>query len=159
MKKMIISVLMAFVLFVGAAVSVSAHPASFAAGAEGAADNLITVKKPDSSSTTTMKTTYSVTGVGKEGVSVCFYVYDGTNYVAQKNGDSSVASITIGASGVFYRQISLNEGLNRIAVRAEASDGRVQIEYLSINVIKNDVLSNIGSFSVNMQSKYNGWLD
>jgi hypothetical protein len=159
MKKFIISVLLAFVMIASAAFSVSAHPATLASGTEGTASSLITVKKPDSSSTTTMKTTYSVTGVGKEGVSVCFYVYDGTNYVAQKNSDSNPLSITIGASGVFYKQISLKEGLNRICVRAEASDGRVQLVYLSINVIKNEVMSNIGNISVDLQSKYNGWLN
>ncbi len=159
MKKMIISVLVAFVLIMSAALSVSAHPESFEAGAAGTATNLITVKKPDSSSTATMKTTYSVTGVGKEGVSVCFYVYNGSSYVAQKDSDSSLVTLTIGASGVFYRQVSLREGLNRICVRAEASDGSCQLEYLSINVIKNDALSSIGTFSLDMQSKYNGWLN
>lgn len=159
MKKILSSVLIILMLSAFCAFGASAHPASFSSGEEGNASNLITIKKPDSASTATMKTTYSVTGVGQEGVSVCFYTYDGENYVAQKNTDNTISSIKIGASGVLYRQIALKDGINRICVRAEASDGTYQLVYLSINVIKSEVISGVGSFSFDMQSRYNGWLN
>ena len=158
MKKMIICVLSVLMLLI-LAFPASAHPDTVEANLTGTASNLITVKKPDTASTATMKTTYSITGVGQEGVSVCFYMYDGEHYTALKNSDQTTASLKIGASGVFYRQIALKDGVNRICVRAEASDGSYQVEYFSINVIKNDVLSGVGSFSLNMQSRYNGWLN
>ncbi len=158
MKKMIISVFMALMVIFSLSVTAFAHPASFASGSHGTVSGLITVKKPDSSSTATMKTTYSVTGVGSEGVSVCFYIYDGENYIAQKNASDKPAAIKLGASGVFYRQIALNEGLNRICVRAE-KDGEFQLVYLSINMIKNEVMRDMDMFSPNLGAKYNGWLD
>ena len=159
MKKMIICVLCVMMLIVWALPAAAAHPATIASGTTSTASNLITVKKPDTASTATMKTTYSITGVGQEGVSVCFYMYDGEHYTALRNSDLTISSLKIGASGVFYRQVALKDGINRICVRAEADDGSYQVEYFSINVIKNDVLSGVGSFSLNMQSRYNGWLN
>lgn len=159
MKKMIISVLLAMVLTFTGAVAAFAHPESFEEGSQSTVSNLITIRKPDTASVSTVKTTYSVTGVGTEGVSICFYIFDGAKYVPVKNNDGTIASYTIGTSGVFYRQISLSEGENRICVRAEASDGTYQLSYLTITVVKSGVMTNINSFSLNMQSKLNGWLN
>ncbi|MGM9551060.1 MAG: hypothetical protein ACI3XA_02280 [Clostridia bacterium] len=159
MKKMLISVLMVLILLFSVSISALAHPLTIAEGTRSTVSNLITIKKPDTQSTSTVKTTYSVTGVGKEGVSVCFYVFDGEKYVARTNAQGAVESFKIGSSGVFYRQIALSEGQNRICVRAESPDGNYQLAYLSISVIKNGVMSDINSFSFNMQSKLNGWLN
>ncbi len=159
MKRIIISVLAALTVFMSMQCAAFAHPSSFSPDASGTVSNLITVKKPESSSTATMKSTYSITGVGSEGISVCIYIYDGENYVAQKNAEGGNAVTTLGASGVFYKQISLSEGLNRICVRAEAADGSYQLVYLSINMIRNEVMTDLGSFTTDMQSRYNGWLN
>ncbi len=159
MKKKIISVLLALVLLFTAQIAVFAHPEYVQEGSHSTVSNLITIKKPDTATTATLKSTYSITGVGSTGVSLCFYVFDGTNYVAQKNADGSVATYTIGSSGVFYRQISLKEGTNRIMVRAEAPDGNYQLKYLTINVVKSDVVADVQAFSLNVQSKLNGWLN
>lgn len=159
MKKKIISALLALMILFTASVAVYAHPDSIQEGSQSAVSNLITIKKPDTATTATMKSTYSITGIGSEGVSICFYVFDGEKYVPQKNEDGTIATYTIGSSGVFYRQISLSEGSNRICVRAEAPDGSYQLNYLSINVVKSGVLTGINEFSLNMQSKLNGWLN
>lgn len=159
MKKTIISVLLVLVIILTASLSVFAHPETVAEGSQGTVSNLITIKKPDTASTSTVKTTYSITGVGKEGVSVCFYAFNGASYVPQRNNDGSIATYKIGSSGVFYRQIALKDGENRICVRAEASDGSYQLSYLTINVVNSSVLADVNSFSFNMQSKLNGWLN
>lgn len=159
MKKTIISVLLVLVFIMTASLSVFAHPSTVADGSQGTVSNLITIKKPDTASTSTVKTTYSITGVGNEGVSVCIYTYNGASFVPQKNSDGTVATYKIGSSGVFYRQISLKDGANRICVRAEASDGSYQLSYLTITVVNSSVMSDINSFSLNMQSKLNGWLN
>ncbi len=159
MKKKIISVLLALLILFTAQLAAYAHPESVQEGSQSTVSNLITIKKPDTASTSTLKSTYSITGVGSEGVSVCFYVFDGTQFVPQKNADGTVATYTIGSSGVFYRQISLKEGNNRICVRAEAPDGNYQLSYLTINVVKSDVVADIQAFSLNVQSKLNGWLN
>ncbi len=160
MKKKIISVLLAMMIFLTASVAVFAqHPENFTEGSQSTVNNLITIRKPDSATTSTVKTTYSVTGSGKEGVTVCFYSFDGEKYVPQKDENGAIVSYTIGASGVFYRQVSLKEGENKICVRAEASDGSYQLSYLTINVVKSGVMTDIRTFSFNMQSKLNGWLN
>ena len=159
MKRMIISVLLAIVILMSATLGVMAHPESFKEGSQGTVSNLITIRKPDTASVSTVKTTYSITGVGKEGVSVSFYTFDGEKYAQCKNTDGTASTYKIGTSGVFYRQLSLSEGENRIAVRAEAADGSYQMEYFTINVVKNGVMININTFSLDMQSKLNGWLN
>lgn len=159
MKKKIISVLLALMILFTAQIAVYAHPESVSEGSQSTVSNLITIKKPDTASTSTMKSTYSITGIGSEGVSICFYVFDGTTYTPQKNADGTIATYTIGSSGVFYRQVSLAEGNNRICVRAEAADGNYQQEYITINVIKSDMIADIQAFSLNVQSKLNGWLN
>ena len=159
MKKSIISVLLVLVFLMTASLAVFAHPESVADGSQGTVSNLITIKKPDTATTSTVKTTYSITGVGSEGVSVCLYVHDGEKYAPQKNSDGTIATYTIGSSGVFYRQIALKEGDNRICVRAEAPDGGYQLAYVTISVVSATVVTDINSFSLNMQSKLNGWLN
>lgn len=159
MKKKIISVLLVLVVLFTAQISVCAHPEFVQEGSQSTVSNLITIKKPDTPQTSILKSTYSITGVGSTGVTVCFYLFDGTNYVAQKNADGTVATYTIGSSGVFYRQLSLKEGTNRILVRAQAPNGGYQLKYLTINVVKNDVMADIQAFSLNVQSKLNGWLN
>lgn len=159
MKKKIISVLLALLVLFVSQVAVFAHPEFVREGSHGTVSNLITVKKPDTATTSTVKSTYSITGVGSVGVSVCFYLFDGTAYQPQKNADGTLATYTIGSSGVFYRQISLKEGTNRILVRAQAPDGNYQLKYLTINVVKSDVVADVQAFSLNVQSKLNGWLN
>lgn len=159
MKRMIISVLLALTILFSVSAQVFAHPESFGEGSQSTVSNLITIRKPDTASVSTVKTTYSITGVGSEGVSVSFYVFDGENYVQCKNTDGTPIVYTIGTSGVFYRQLSLGEGENRIAVRAEVANGSCQVEYFTIDVVKNGVMANINTFSLDMQSKLNGWLN
>lgn len=159
MRKMIISVLLVLIMVLSVPCFAMAHPDMITEGSQGTVSGLITIRKPDTQTTSTVKTTYSITGVGKEGVSVCFYVFDGEKYVAQKNSDGTLASFEIGSSGVFYRQISLVEGANRICVRAEAADGSYQHSFITINVVKSGVMSDINTFSLDMQSKLNGWLN
>lgn len=159
MKKMIISVLLAMIILMTTSLLVFAHPESFVEGSQSTVSNLITIRKPDTSSVSTVKTTYSITGVGSEGVNVSFYLFDGEKYAQCKNADGTASTYTIGTSGVFYRQLSLAEGANRICVRAEASDGTYQLEYFTINVVQNGLIVNISTFSLDMQSKLNGWLN
>ncbi len=159
MKKTFISVLLVLIMVIVSSVSVFAHPDVVADGSQSTVSNLIKIKKPDTLSTSTVKTTYSITGTGSEGVSVCFYIFDGEDYEPYKNNDGSAAVVKIGSSGVFYRQISLKDGENRICVRAENANGDYQYAYITISVISSAAMTDINSFSLNMQSKLNGWLN
>ena len=135
----------------------AAHPATIGAEEVSTASDLIVVKKPETNNSATTKTTYGVTGTGKNGVSVAYYKYDGSAYTAILNGDGEAAQTKIGAAKVFYKQMSLVEGHNKFAVRAEYK-GLSQVVYFDINLLKREVLDNVNSFTYDVQSIFTGWI-
>lgn len=139
-----------------ASAAAAANPASFAAGDGGNAWDLIVVRKPESKNSATLKTTYGITGTGKNGVKVAYYRFNGSAYVSVKNGDGATAQTTVGKAGVFYKQVSLSEGHNKFAVRADAGNGAYQIVYFDINVLRQEIMSNVSN---GIQSLYNGWMN
>lgn len=158
MKKL--SSILIAVLIILSAISVhAAPPASLNAGEVGNSVDLIVVKKPESKNSATMKKTYGVTGTGKNGVTVSYYKFNGSSYIAMKNSGGNIAQTTIGKAGLFYKQMSLSEGHNKFAVRAEMPGGAVQIVYFDINVLSPQILNNVMVFSSGIQSLYNGWMN
>ncbi len=135
--------------------AMAANPASFAAGDAGNAWDLIVVRKPESKNSATLKTTYGITGTGKNGVKVAYYRFNGSAYVSVKNGDGTTAQTTVGKAGVFYKQVSLSEGHNKFAVRADAG-GAYQVVYFDINVLRQEIMNNVSN---GIQSLYNGWIN
>lgn len=57
--------------------------------------------------------------------------------------------------GVFYKQVSLSEGHNKFAVRADAG-GAYQVVYFDINVLRQEIMNNVSN---GIQSLYNGWIN
>lgn len=158
MKKL--SAFLIMIILVMSCISVSAaNPASIAANSAGNATNLIVVKKPETKNSATLKTTYGITGTGKNGVTVAYYKWNGSSYVSIKDSNGAIAQTKIGTAGVFYKQVALNVGHNKFAVRAEASNGTYQIVYFDINVLDQDILTNVNGFSNGIQSLYNGWMN
>lgn len=137
----------------------AAHPASITGAESSTASDLIVVKKPETKNSATTKTTYGITGTGKNGVSVAYYVSsdDGSSYSVLLNSDGDVSQNTIGAAGVFYKQVSLSEGHNKFAVRAEYN-GLCQVTYFDINLLKQEVIDNMNSFNNDVQAIFKGWL-
>lgn len=135
----------------------AAHPATLGEAESSTASDLIVVKKPETTNSATTKTTYGVTGTGKNGVSVAYYKYDGSGYTAILNSEGAAAQTKIGAAGVFYKQMSLSEGHNKFAVRAEYN-GQYQVVYFDINLLKKEVLDNVNSFTYDVQSIFTGWI-
>ena len=81
MKKL--SAFLIMIILVMSCISVSAaNPASIAANSAGNATNLIVVKKPETKNSATLKTTYGITGTGKNGVTVAYYKWNGSSYVS-----------------------------------------------------------------------------
>lgn len=158
MKKLT-AIIIALILSFSALSALAANPASFNASEKGNADNLVVVKKPETKNSATLKTTYGVTGTGKNGVKVAYYKHNGSSYQILKDANGATAQTTIGPAGVFYKQVSLSEGHNKFAVRAEAPNGTYQIVYFDINVLDQGILNNINGFSNGIQSLYNGWMN
>ena len=123
--------------------------------ASSAMADLIVVRKPESKNSATLKTTYGITGTGKNGVKVAYYRFNGSAYVSVKNGNGTTAQTTVGKAGVFYKQVSLSEGHNKFAVRADAG-GAYQVVYFDINVLRQEIMNNVSN---GIQSLYNGWIN
>ncbi len=56
---------------------------------------------------------------------------------------------------MFYKQVSLSEGHNKFAVRADAG-GAYQVVYFDINVLRQEIMNNVSN---GIQSLYNGWIN
>ena len=158
MKKLT-AIFIVLILLLSSVSVLAANPASIMAGDNGTASNLIVVKKPETKNSATLKKTYGITGTGKTNVKVAFYKFNGASYVSLKDGAGNIAQPTIGNAGVFYQQVALSEGHNKFAVRAEASNGTYQVVYFDINVLNQNILSNVNGFSNGIQSLYNGWMN
>lgn len=134
------------------------HPSSIGGYESSTASDLIVVKKPETKNSATTKTTYGITGTGKNGVSVAYYRCDsGDEYSIIKNSDGEISKTKIGAAGVFYKQMSLSEGHNKFAVRAEYN-GLCQVTYFDINLLKQEIIDNMNSFTYDVQSIFAGWI-
>jgi len=158
MKKLSAIIIALTILLSSLCVS-AANPNTVPGNDVGTASNLIVVKKPETKNSATLKKTYGITGTGKNGVEVAYYKWNGTTYVSVKDPNGAMAQTTIGTAGVFYKQVSLAEGHNKFAVRAEAPSGTYQIVYFDINVLDQNILSNVNGFSNGIQSLYNGWMN
>ena len=156
MKKLI-CLLLSILLIFSALSAFAANPNSFSSGSRGTSENLVVVKKPETKNSAKLKKTYGVTGTGKNGVKVAYYKFNGSSYVSLKDSNGSMSQTTIGSAGVFYKQVSLSEGYNKFAVRAEAPNGSYQIVYFDINVLNQKILNNASGVSSGLQSLYNGW--
>ena len=156
--KYICAVLTAVLVILSGFGVCAAHPGTIGGAESSTASDLIVVKKPETNNSATTKTTYGVTGTGKNGVSVAYYRYNGSGgYTAIPGSGGDAAQTRIGAAGVFYKQMSLSEGHNKFAVRAEYN-GLCQVVYFDINLLKREVLDNVNSFTYDVQSIFTGWI-
>ena len=157
MKKLC-AILVTFILILSS-LSVFAAPGSISAYDTGNASNLIVVKKPETKNSATTKKTYGITGTGKNKVTVSYYKFNGNTYTALRDSDGGISQTKIGNAGVFYKQVSLSEGHNKFAVRAENANGAYQVVFFDINVLAHNVMNNVSGFSNGIQSLFNGWMN
>lgn len=155
--KRIAAIFTAILILLSGLTVFAEHPATIGSGESSTATDLIVVKKPETRNSATTKTTYGITGTGKNGVSVAYYISDGSGYSLMKNSKGEAAQTKIGAAGVFYKQVNLYEGHNKFAVRAEYN-GLSQVTYFDINLLKQEVLDNMNSFTYDVQAIFTGWL-
>lgn len=137
----------------------AANPSTISASEASTAVDLIVVRKPETKNSATLKKTYGITGTGKNGVKVAYYRFDGSAYVALRDSSDNISQTKIGNAGVFYKQVSLYEGHNKFAVRAESPSGVHQTVYFDINVLNQQIMNNVNGFSNGIQSLYNGWMN
>ena len=145
--KRIVSLLIVAILLIALTVPALAAPSSLSSGTRGNSSNLITVKKPETSVSSTVKRSYALSAVGSSGTEAGVYKWNGSAYVLSSSG-------TIGSSGIFVRQISLNNGMNRLAVWA-GRGGNTQVIHLEINVVSQSTINGINGYQV---KSIKGWV-
>jgi hypothetical protein len=146
MRKACIAIFMAVLLVLGQ-VSVFAAPEVVTPGALGNSTDLIAVTKPKNQKDSTFDSSYIISGYGRIGTSVSFYVYSSaddvykkiynTTQVVDSNGNVQdvliPSEIKIGSSGLFLNTVSLTQGDNDILVRAENGES---VQYLKLLITK-----------------------
>lgn len=99
----------------------------------GNSNNIIVITNPPTDKSATFDMSYIISGYGKKGATVTIYTYDGGVY------KKSAYSWTIGASGLFFKKITLSRGKNAIICYAEAGSANqtvpLEITYLGSNFI------------------------
>ena len=149
MKKILLTILAGLLVF-SWGVTALAAPASLSSSSRGNVSNLITVKKPESTLSSTTKKNYALSAVGSSGTEVGVYKWNGSSYALCGSG-------TIGASGIYVRQLSLSSGMNRLAVWAGKGNNS-QVVRLEINLVDASVLNGISNYKINIQSVLKGWV-
>ena len=99
----------------------------------GNSNNIIVITNPPTDKSATFDMSYIISGYGKKGSEVTIYTYD--NGVYKK----SPYTWTIGASGLFFKKITLARGKNALVCYAESGLENqtvpLEITYLGANFI------------------------
>lgn len=99
----------------------------------GNSNNIIVITNPPTDKSATFDMSYIISGYGKKGSTVTIYLYDGGVY------RKSSYSWTIGASGLFFKKITLARGKNALICYAEAGSSTqtvpLEITYLGSNFL------------------------
>ena len=126
MIKKIIAILC--IITVVSSVAVFAAPDTLDSTSTGNSNNIIVITNPPTDKSATFDMSYIISGYGKPGATVTMYVYDGSVY------RKSSYEWTIGASGLFFKKITLAKGKNALICYAESGSANqtvpLEITYL-----------------------------
>ena len=151
MNKKIISIIAAFIILILPVVSL-ASPDMISNGVQSSVSYLMQIKNPETEYTTTSNQTYMISAVALADTTVTLYTYSPSTdlYTKMYGADGNPLEVKVGASGLYAQEIGLNQGSNKIMVRAQRDEGEVQIFYLEINVLGKGFLSKIKTFAQNL---------
>ena len=140
MKK-IIGLLLVAMLCMSSIVCFAA-PASLAPATQSNSNNLIVITNPPTDKSATFDMSYIISGYGRPGADVTMYFFDGTVY------RKSAYTWKIGASGLFFKKITLAKGKNALICYAESGTANqtvpLEITYLGstfMNTLNNTVIN------------------
>lgn len=130
------------IITVMSSMAVFAAPDVLDATATGNSGNIIVITNPPTDKSATFDMSYIISGYGRPGAEVTMYIYDGSVY------RKSAYTWTIGASGLFFKKITLAKGKNALICYAESgSDNQtvpLEITYLGstfMNTLNNTVIN------------------
>lgn len=122
--------------------AVFAAPDTLSPTATGNSNNIIVITNPPTDKSATFDMSYIISGYGRPGAQVTMYVYDGSVY------RKSAYTWTIGASGLFFKKITLAKGKNALICYAESGTDNqtvpLEITYLGstfMNTLNNTVIN------------------
>ena len=156
MKKFI--AVTAFVFMLLFSVNCFAAPSSVAMNDAGNISGLVIVKKPETPVSSTTKKVYTVSALSIEGVEIALYKYNPSTGNFDVLYDASGAPVvnTVGATGIYVRDIALDPNTNYLLVRA-GYGGYYQTIRFDITLLDQGLLDSINGFATNFMSMFGGW--
>ncbi|MBQ7718346.1 MAG: hypothetical protein IJT38_03520 [Clostridia bacterium] len=140
------------------AVNCYAAPSSVNGSDAGNIANIVIVKKPETAISSTTKQIYTVSAVSVPGVEIAIYKYNPStglfDILTDSSGNAVVA--TVGASGLFVRDIELSENTNYLLIRAQYGSLYQAIRF-DITLLNQGLLDSIKGFSANFKSVFGAW--
>ena len=147
-----------FLIVMLSTVSCFAAPYSVNGSDAGNIANIVIVKKPETAVSSTTKQVYTVSAVSVAGVEIAIYKYNPAtglfDILTDSNGNAVVA--TVGASGLFVRDIELSENTNYLLIRAQYGSLYQAIRF-DITLLDQGLLDSIKGFSANFKSVFGAW--
>lgn len=130
------------IIAVMSSVAVFASPDVLYSTSTGNSSNIIVITNPPTDKSATFDMSYIISGYGRPGAMVTMYIYDGNVY------RKSAYTWTIGASGLFFKKITLAKGKNALICYAESGTANqivpLEITYLGstfMNTLNNTVIN------------------
>lgn len=145
MKKL--TALLLALVFAVAPMCTYAAPATISPSAVSSADNLVVITNPPYFTSTAQKGVVFC-GYGTPGTKITFYMYDNNAYSPIMSGAQPV-TVTINASGVFWKKVNFTIGAHKVIVYAE-KNGAHQIVKREINVLGNGITDKMRDFTINL---------
>lgn len=140
MKYVVTAVMTALMLV--CSTGVFAAPASLSAAVSSSNNNLVVITNPPSFTSTTQKGVVFC-GYGEPGTVISFYEYDSTSATYKKiELGGEPVTVTVNASGVFWKKIDFEGGYHKVIIYAEKNGG-YQTVRREINVLS---VGNVGMF-------------
>ena len=137
-----------FTLFFAIApVCTYAAPATVSPSAVSTSSNLVVITNPPYFTSTTQKGVVFC-GYGTPGTKITFYTY-GNNVYSPITSGASPVTVTINASGVFWKKVNFTVGAHKVIVYAE-KNGAHQIVKREINVLGNSITDRLRDFTINL---------
>lgn len=120
----------------------------------GTCDWLITIKNPESVSSTTSAKTLVISAVAVEGAMITVYnLNPQTNLYEKMYADGAPLEAVVGASGLYAQQITLKEGMNNLMVYATNGFDDQAIR-LDINLLSEGFIDKIKSFTIDFANMF-----
>lgn len=140
LKKVIALICILTVVF---SMVVSAAPDVLYSTSTGNSNNIIVITNPPTDKSATFDMSYIISGYGRPGADVTIYLYDGSVY---KRSDYTW---TIGASGLFFKKITLAKGKNALICYAESGSNNQTVP-LEITYLGSSFMSTLNNAVINV---------